>query len=80
MNQVVPTILTMATILDTLRRAIKASDKTRYQLWRETGIDQGQLSRLMQGKSGLSVESLERLAKALGLTITIETKTRKKGR
>ena len=78
MNQVTLTILTMATILDSLRRAIEASKKSRYQLWRETGIDQGQLSRLMQGKSGLSVDSLERLAKALGLKITITPK--RKGR
>ena len=70
----------MAKILDTLRRAIESSDKSRYQLWQETGIDQSQLSRLMRGKSSLSIESLEKLAAALDLTITIEPKQKRKGR
>ena len=70
----------MATILDTLRRAIKASAKSRYQLWQETGIDQSQLSRLMQGKGGVSIESLEKLAAALDLNITIQPKQKRRGR
>ena len=79
-DPVPPIILTMATILDTLRRAIKASAKSRYQLWQETGIDQSQLSRLMQGKGGVSIESLEKLAAALDLNITIQPKQKRRGR
>ncbi len=65
----------MSQTFDTIRKAIEASDKTRYRLSKETGIDQAQLSRLMSGKEGVSVENLERLAEALGLEIVIRPKT-----
>jgi transcriptional regulator with XRE-family HTH domain len=58
-------------ILEQIRKAIEASDKTRYRLSKETGIAQSQLSRLMSGQEGLSYDRLERLADALGLEITI---------
>jgi transcriptional regulator with XRE-family HTH domain len=61
----------MSRILDTIRKAIEVGGKTRYKLSQETGIDQAQLSRLMAGKEGVSVENLERLAEALGLEIMI---------
>lgn len=61
----------MGQIYEAIRKAIEAGGKTRYRLWKETGISQAQLSRLMSGESGLSVESLERLANALGLEIVI---------
>jgi transcriptional regulator with XRE-family HTH domain len=67
-------------ILDQIRKAIEASDKTRYRLWKETGIDQAQLSRLMSGDSGLSYENLERLADSLGLEIIIRPAKRKSGK
>ena len=69
----------MATVLEQVRRAIKASSKTRYRLSKETGIGEPQLCKLMAGKAGLSIESLEELAKALGLEVVIRPK-RKKGR
>ena len=65
----------MSRILDTIRRAIEVGNKTRYKLSQETGIDQAQLSRLMAGKEGVSVENLERLAEALGLQIIIRPTT-----
>ena len=65
----------MSQILNTIRRAIETSNKTRYRLSKETGIDQAQLSRLMSGKEGVSMENLERLAEALGLEIVIRPKT-----
>ena len=55
----------MAEIYDQLRKAIKAGSKSRYQLWKDTGIDQGQLARFMAGISGLSVDSMESLVDAL---------------
>ncbi len=64
----------MGQVFDTIRKAIEASGKTRYRLSKETGIDQAQLSRLMAGKEGVSVENLERLAAALGLEIIIRPK------
>lgn len=65
------TIPGMSKILDEIRKAINASDKTRYRLWKETGITQSQLSRLMSDEAGVSVDNLELLAEALGLEIII---------
>jgi DNA-binding transcriptional MerR regulator len=62
----------MSKVYDELRKAIKESNKTRYRLWQETGIDQALLVRFMNRKSGLSIESIEKLIEALGLEIIIK--------
>ena len=68
----------MAKLYDQLRKAIKDGPKSRYQLWKETDIDQGQLARFMDGISGLSVESMERLIEALGLEIIVRQRRDRK--
>ncbi len=73
-------ILSMAQILDQIREAIEASGKSRYRIWKETGIPQAQLSRLLSGKSGLSIDALEKLADYLGLEVILGTKRERKGR
>ena len=65
-------------VYDAIRRAIVASDKSRYRLWQETGISQGHLSEFMAGTKGLSVEALERLAECLDLEIIIRPVKRPK--
>jgi len=70
----------MSKILDAIRKAIEAGDKTRYQLSKETGLDQAQLSRLMSGAGAMSYENLERLADALGLEIIIRPMKVKAGK
>jgi transcriptional regulator with XRE-family HTH domain len=57
-----------------MRKAIAASGKTRYAIHKATGIDQGQLSKLMKGQAGLSLDTLEKLADFLGLEILIRPK------
>jgi transcriptional regulator with XRE-family HTH domain len=69
----------MAKVLDQIRKAIRASGKTRYAIFKATGIDQGQLSKLMKGEAGLSLENLEKLADFLGLEIILRPR-RKKGK
>jgi hypothetical protein len=64
----------MSEIYDQLRQAIRTSDKSRYKLWLETGIDQAQLVRFMAGESGLSVENTEKLIEALGLEVILRPK------
>ena len=64
----------VARLLDEIKRAIDASGKTRYRIAQEADIAQSQLSRLMRGDAGLSVDSVERLADYLGLEITIRPK------
>ncbi len=65
-------------IYDDLRKAIAASEMSRYQIWQETGISQSQLCDFMAGAKGLSVEALERLAGCLGLEIVARPIKRKK--
>lgn len=64
----------MAQLTDAMRRAIEASGKTRYRIAKESGVSASQLSRLVNGERGLSVDTIERLANYLGLRITIEPK------
>jgi len=69
----------MSQILDELQRRIQASGKSRYALSKETGIEESALSRFMAGTRGLSIDSIEKLAKALGCEIIIR-KRKKRGR
>ena len=70
----------MGTVLDDIRTAIDRSEVSRYAISKATGIDQGQLSKLMGGEAGLSIASLERLAEFLGLEIVIRPNRRQKGK
>jgi len=70
----------MAPIYTDIQKAIKAGKKSRYALAKETGISQSHLSQFMDGTKGLSVESLECLADALGLDVIARPKRRRKGR
>jgi len=70
----------MAPVLDDMRKAINASDKSRYRISKETGISESRLCQLMAGTKGLSIEALELLADCLNFEVTICPKRRKKGR
>jgi transcriptional regulator with XRE-family HTH domain len=66
---------------DQLRHAIKTGGLSRYRIWMETGIDQPTLSRFMRGTCGLSIESIDKLAELLQLTLTKTLKpSKRKGR
>jgi len=69
----------VAPIYKDIRRAIAASKKSRYRLWQETGISQGQLSEFMAGDKGMSVEALEKLAACLDLDIVTRPRKKRKG-
>lgn len=74
-------MINMARILDAICKAIEASDKTQYRIAKDLGISQSQLSRLMTGERGLSIDTMERLADYLGLEIMIRPKRKqRKGR
>lgn len=70
----------MGNAMEDLRKAMKASEKTRYRLWQETGIDQSHLAKFLSGEAGLSFENMERLAAALGLEIITRPAKRKAGK
>ena len=61
-----------------LRQAIKASDHTRYAIWKATGIDQGTLSKFMKGRVGLGLASLDKLTDFLRLELV--KRSQKKGK
>jgi transcriptional regulator with XRE-family HTH domain len=52
-----------------LRRAILESGLSRYAISVRSGVDQATLSRFMAGKSGLNLESVDKLVDVLGLEV-----------
>ncbi len=61
----------MAPIYDDIRKAIEASEMSRYRMSKETGISESQLSLFMSRERGLSVDKLELLAACMGLEVTV---------
>ena len=66
-------IIVCMTIIETLRKEIKTCGKSRYQISKETGIDNAALCRIMQGGS-CKAETADILLKYFGLTITKDKK------
>ncbi|MBE3123765.1 MAG: helix-turn-helix transcriptional regulator [Planctomycetes bacterium] len=66
-------------ILDEIREAIRTCGRTRYRLAKETGFSQALLSYLMSSKRSMSIETLEKLAAALGYNVTLRPR-KKEGR
>jgi hypothetical protein len=67
-------------IIELLQNAIRESSKSRYEISRRTGIDQGQLCRFMQGRpGGLSFESADKVLDCLGLVVEIKPRSTTKG-
>jgi transcriptional regulator with XRE-family HTH domain len=66
---------------DQIRRAVESSGKSRYAIFKATGIDQATLSRFMSGQYGLPMKTLDRLADFLDLSLaTSNSGTAKKGK
>jgi DNA transposition AAA+ family ATPase len=66
-------------LTEQVRQAIETCGKTRYQISKDTGIDQATLCRFMGGKGGLSNPILDTLGEYLGLRIVTD-KPKSKGR
>jgi transcriptional regulator with XRE-family HTH domain len=65
---------------DQIRRAVKSSGKSRYAIFKATGIDQATLSRFMSRQDGLPMKTLDRLAEFLDLNLARgKSGTTKKG-
>ncbi len=61
---------------DQLRQAVLNAEQSREQICRETGIDQGNMSRFTRGESGLSLAAIDRLCEYLGIQI-VESKPKR---
>ncbi len=56
-------------ISEALRRAIRASPKSVYQICKETEISQIVVSRFLSGERDIRLATADRLAKALGIEV-----------
>ena len=59
-----------------IRKAVADSGITRYRISKDTGVDDGALSRSHHGKAGLSMDALDRIGAYLGLDIVVRKKER----
>jgi len=60
----------MAMTDDQLREAIERDPRSRYAISHECGVDQGVISRLMNGRT-VTTETADRLAECLGFEIVL---------
>lgn len=68
----------MSELQDAVRRAIEASDVSRYRMAKDLEISQATISKFMSGERGLSIATLEQLAAYLNLEIIIRPKRRQR--
>jgi hypothetical protein len=59
----------MATVTDTLRRAVEGCGQTRYAIGKATGIPASTLSRFVASGKGLRSENIDKLCAHLGLIL-----------
>ena len=67
-------------ISDQLREAILSAEITRYRIAQETGVSEAVLSRFVNGPSGLSLDSIDKIGECLGLNITTPKQRNRKKR
>jgi transcriptional regulator with XRE-family HTH domain len=65
---------------DQVRRAVDASELSRYRICKTLGIAESTLSRFMSGEGGLSMEYLDALADLLDLDIVTAKRPARAGR
>lgn len=67
-------------LTDQLRQAIDDCGLTRYEIARQTGIDESALAKFYNGHRGLSMEALNALGEFLQLTIHLGREPKPKGK
>lgn len=58
---------------ETLKRAIRDSDQSEYQIAKSAGVSQIVISRFLSGERDIRVATADRIADALGLKLGTET-------
>ena len=68
-------------ILDRIKEAMEKSGKSRYQIFRETGVDQAVLCRIATGTGtgSCSIKTADTLLRYFGLEVTKKRGTPKRG-
>jgi DNA-binding phage protein len=61
-------------ISEQLREAVRRSDRSRYRICKESGIDQGVMSRFLNTDANLSLASVDKLCKVIGLRLVSDAK------
>lgn len=54
-----------------LKEVLEREEVTAYRLWKDLGIDQGQLSKFFSGKVNVSLGMLEQIANYLGYDLVL---------
>jgi len=68
----------MKRLSEQLRDAIEKADVSRYEISKETGVDQTALSKFVLGRRGISVEAMDAVGLYLGLKITTSRRPRRR--
>lgn len=63
-------------IAERLRHAVLHSGMSRYEVSRRADVSESVLSRFVRGAGGLSLDNLERVAKALGMEVVFRERQR----
>jgi plasmid maintenance system antidote protein VapI len=61
---------------DQLRRAINNASMSRYELCQRVALDQASMSKFMKRERGLSLETIDRIGRVLGLALVAAPKRR----
>jgi plasmid maintenance system antidote protein VapI len=64
---------------DQLRDAVDASGMSRYAICKAIDLPESSMSRFMTGKGGVSMDTLDKLAELLGLSVASRSRRRKGG-
>lgn len=64
---------------DQIRAAVESCGVSRYEICKESGIQQAALSRFMAG-TGITTSTLDKLADYLGLEIVVKGKAKGRGK
>jgi transcriptional regulator with XRE-family HTH domain len=66
-------------LIEALKRAIDADPRTEYRIAADASVNRSILTRLQTGERSPSIETIERLADALGYDVRLVKRRKQKG-
>jgi transcriptional regulator with XRE-family HTH domain len=67
-------------LTDQIRQAVESCGLSRYEIAKQTGLDESALAKFVNGRRGFSMESLNVLAEFLELEIVMHRKPEQNGK